>query len=109
LIVPEIQALLGKCRPQYRLLYWTAIFTGLRAGEPRALTVKDLNVDMVGLDLSPAWTKNRKPGFQPLPLHTTYANLFLESGAGVKEAMDLARHSTPDMTRLWPEPLGPQG
>jgi len=161
LTVPEIQALLSKCRPHYRLLYWTAILTGLRAGELRALKVKDLNVDMGGLDLSPGWTKNRKPGFQPLPhelavqlaesvrdkepeapllelpsygnqatvlygdlvrakiprlapggkvdfhsLRTTYVNLVLESGAGVKEAMDLARHSTPDMTRLWPVPVG---
>jgi len=31
-------------------------------------------------------------------LRTTYVNLILESGAGVKEAMDLARHSTPDLT-----------
>lgn len=31
-------------------------------------------------------------------LRTTFVNLVLESGAGIKEAMDLARHSTPDMT-----------
>ena len=31
-------------------------------------------------------------------LRTTYVNLVLESGAGIKEAMDLARHSTPDLT-----------
>ena len=31
-------------------------------------------------------------------LRTTYVNLVLESGASVKEAMDLARHLSPNMT-----------
>ena len=149
LTVPEIQRLLNTCRPHFRPLYELAVLSGLRAGELRSLKVHNLNLKMNGLDLDPAWTKNRKAGFQPLPLdlvkrlaeaaqgkaqtdpllrvpaktarrfnedlqragiakkgpggvldfhalRTTYVNMVLESGAGVKEAMDLARHSTPD-------------
>jgi len=42
--------------------------TGLRANELRNLTVQHLDVQRCGLQLDASWTKNRKPGFQPLPL-----------------------------------------
>ena len=151
LTLSEVHALLNKCRPRFRLLYETAIVSGLRRGELRSLKVADLNVDMGGLNLDAAWTKNRKQGFQPLPpdlvarlaesakgkapadrllicpastsrrfnedlaragimkdgpggradfhdLRVTYDNLILDGGASPKEAMDLMRHSTLDLT-----------
>jgi len=48
-------------------VYETALCSGLRAGELRALRVADLDADGGGLRLSETWTKNRRPGFQPLP------------------------------------------
>ncbi len=147
----EVKALLETCRPEWRLLYETAIFTGLRRKEIASLEVSHLDLDGGGLHLDAAWTKNRRAGFQPLPsgllkrladaaqgrdpsapllhvpnwpaivlrvdlkragipekgpggkvdfhsLRTTYVNLVLDSGASVKEAMDLARHLSPNMT-----------
>jgi len=64
----EIARLVETCAPERRLLHLTAVFSGLRAGELRALRVADLDVARGGLQLSPEWTKNRRPGFQPLPM-----------------------------------------
>lgn len=66
--VEEITQLLEICTPFHRLLLETAFVTGLRANELRNLTVHHLDVQRCGLHLDAAWTKNRKPGFQPLPL-----------------------------------------
>jgi integrase len=63
----EIQQLLKVCGPQRRLLYEVAFCSGLRAGEIRSLTVRHLDTQAAGLQLDSAWTKNRKPAFQPLP------------------------------------------
>lgn len=64
----EIQRLLDVA-PDYRsLLYQVAMCTGLRANELRSLKVRDLNTDMKALNLHAEWTKNRKPGLQPIPL-----------------------------------------
>jgi len=63
----ELKRLLAVVPPDRRLLYEVATCTGLRANELRSLTVDDLDVDNGGLRLDAAWTKNRKPGFQPLP------------------------------------------
>ena len=64
----EIQRLLAVA-PEYRsLLYQVAMCTGLRANELRSLKVRDLNTDMKALNLHAEWTKNRKPGLQPIPL-----------------------------------------
>ena len=65
--VEEITRLLECCAPFHRLLLETAFVTGLRANELRNLTVHHLDVQRCGLHLDAAWTKNRKPGFQPLP------------------------------------------
>ena len=67
LTAEEIRKLLETCAEHRRLLYQTAFCTGLRAGELRSLRIKDLDVERGGLVLDPAWTKNLKPGFQPLP------------------------------------------
>ena len=50
-----------------RLLYETAFVSGLRANELRHLTLTHLDEERGGVLLDPAWTKNRKAGFQPLP------------------------------------------
>ena len=163
----EITALLEVCPSHRRLLYEVAFLTGLRVNELRNLTVGHLDVENSGLRLDAEWTKNRKPGFQPLPAtltnhlqeyagtddaprlyaqaygdnvanaptdpllyvpsHTArtmdqdletagiekygpggkldfqacrvaYINMVIESGVTVKEAQELARHSTPQLT-----------
>ena len=54
--------------PEYlRYTYTLAMLTGLRANELRSLTRAHLDTVNNGLRLEPAWTKNREPGFQPLP------------------------------------------
>ncbi len=63
----EIRRLLESSPPHRRLLYETAFVSGLRAGELRALEVQHLDVRRGGVHLDARWTKNRKPGFQPLP------------------------------------------
>lgn len=63
----EITRLLAVCSPSRRLLYETAICTGLRAGELRALRVANLDIERSGLRLEAAWTKNRQDGFQQIP------------------------------------------
>jgi len=67
LTVDEIRKLLGVAPEHRRLLYETAICTGLRAGELRALTLSHLDPESGGIRLEAAWTKNRQDGFQPLP------------------------------------------
>ncbi len=63
----EIQRLLAVAPPVRRLLLEVAFCTGLRANELRQLQVQHLDTERSGLSLDPAWTKNRKEGFQPLP------------------------------------------
>ena len=63
----EITRLLEVSPPERRLLYETALFSGLRANELRNLTVDHLDAVRGGLRLDAEWTKNRKEAFQPLP------------------------------------------
>jgi integrase len=63
----EIRRLLEACAPHRRLVYQTALLSGLRANELRNLTVEHLDRQDSGLHLDPTWTKNRKAGFQNLP------------------------------------------
>ena len=148
----EVARLLRGCDPARRLLYEVALVAGLRANELRHLTFGHLDATSLGLHLDAAWTKNRKPGFQPPPAslverlvrssagkaktaplfgvnthpgrtpekdlkragiaketpegkvdfaawRTTFATLVVESGANLKEAQTLMRHSTPQLTR----------
>ncbi len=67
LTVDETRRLLEVAPDHLRLLYAVAMVTGLRAGELRSLTREHLDTERGGLRLDPAWTKNRQPGFQPLP------------------------------------------
>ena len=66
LTLVEVHRLLARCHPQHRLLYETALVTGLRANELRQLSLEHLDIDQCGLHLEEAWTKNRQPGWQPL-------------------------------------------
>lgn len=63
----ELHTLLEGCPEHRRMVYEVAFCTGLRANELRSLRVGHLDVKRGGLILDPAWTKNRKEGFQPLP------------------------------------------
>ncbi len=67
LTAEEINGFLGTCTPHLRLLYETAFLSGLRAKELRNLTIVHLDQERSGLHLDAEWTKNRQPGFQPLP------------------------------------------
>jgi integrase len=63
----EINALLKVAPKDRYIIYLVALTTGLRAGEIRALKVKDINQDFCALNLHSKWTKNRKNGKQPIP------------------------------------------
>jgi integrase len=63
----EVTILLNVAPFERAMLYEVALSTGLRANELRNLTLKHLDVERSGLRLDAAWTKNCKPGFQPIP------------------------------------------
>jgi len=63
----EIHALMSVAPEHRQLVYETALCSGLRAKELRSLRTDDLLVGGCGLRLHAEWTKNRKPGLQPLP------------------------------------------
>ena len=67
LTAEEIHDLLEVAPDWRQLLYAVALCTGLRACELRSLTLNHLDAENSGLRLEAGWTKNRKPGFQPLP------------------------------------------
>lgn len=85
LSLDEIHKLLNvkldeKCDAKYRLLYLTALCTGLRRGELFALRVKHLTPS--GLTLDAAWTKGRRGGFQHMP--KWLVAMLIESAKGKK-------------------------
>lgn len=77
----EIRRLLKVAPEHRRILYEVAFCSGLRANELRNLTAAHLDERRCGVYLDGAWTKNRRPGFQPLP-RTLVRRLraFAESG-----------------------------
>ena len=62
----EIHRLLRAAPEIRQVLYEVAMCSGLRANELRPLTAEHLDARRRGIYLDAAWTKNRKPGFQPL-------------------------------------------
>jgi integrase len=77
----EITRLLAACAPHRQLLLETAFLSGLRANELRNVTRNHLDLERGGLHLDATWTKNRKPGFQPLPADLAQRlHAFAESG-----------------------------
>ena len=73
--------------PYHRqILYMLAVLTGLRANELRSLTREHLDIEQQGVWLDDDWTKNRRPGFQPLPKATI--NLLVENfDSGIVQRM----------------------
>ena len=67
LTLKEIRELLHVAPEHRRLLYQTAMLSGLRAGELQSLAIDHLDTELCGLRLDAKWTKNRRKGFQPLP------------------------------------------
>jgi len=67
LVPDEIDKLVTHCLPERRLLYRTAICTGLRANELAHVTPAHLDTFRCGIRLEAAWTKNRQSGFQVAP------------------------------------------
>jgi len=63
----EVKNLFATCAVHRRLLYETAMYSGLRANELRSLTVEDLDAENCRLLLPSDWAKNRTDGFQSLP------------------------------------------
>jgi len=63
----EIRRLMAAAPPDRKLVYGVACATGLRAKELASLTIGHVDFRRGGLVLEAAWTKDRKPGFQPLP------------------------------------------
>ena len=53
----EITRLLAVCPPERRLLYETALFSGLRVNELLHLTLAQLDLERSGLRLEADWTK----------------------------------------------------
>ena len=93
LTADEIERLLQAAPSHRRLLYQTALATGLRATELRHLTLRHLDLERRGVHLHAAWTKNRKNGFQPIPAWLADR---LHAAASSGEAEELyARHYGP--------------
>ncbi len=67
LTIDETWRLLEVVPDYLRYTYILAMLSGLRANELRSLTRAHLDIRNSGLRLEPCWTKNREPGFQPLP------------------------------------------
>jgi integrase len=67
LTIDETYRLWNTIPDYFKPTYVLALLTGLRANELRSLTRAHLDTVNKGLRLEPAWTKNREPGFQPLP------------------------------------------
>ncbi len=165
LTIDETHRLLSEVPDYLKPTYILAMLTGLRANELRSLTRAHLDTINNGLRLEAAWTKNREPGWMPLPpklvkqlatfadsgivpglyqqfartlafpkdpivfvnshpareldgylkaagipkataegrvafhaLRTTFVTFTYEAGATHKEAQELARHKTPNLT-----------
>jgi len=82
----ETRRLLQTAPEHLKLLYVVAMVTGLRAGELRALTREHLDAVRCGVKLDPAWTKNREPGFQPLPKRIVW-QLEAFCGSGIVQSL----------------------
>jgi len=101
----EIKAITDIAPIHRKLLYMTAICSGLRANELRSLSVKDIDPVRGGLLLHAEWTKNRKEGFQPLPRLLIEQLQSFAASEIVKRLYD-ALHSRKDSTATYPnEPL----
>ena len=103
LTAKEIHDLLEVTTDWRQLLYEVALCTGLRVLELRSLTLNHLDVENCGLRLEAGWTKNRKPGFQPLPERLVQHLLeFAKTGFISKRYLRYCRRTMPpDNARLY--------
>jgi integrase len=69
-----------------RLLYATALQSGLRANEFSSLTLAHLDWARQGLRLDAAWTKNRQASFHPLPAQLV-EDLYAFASAGYPQEL----------------------
>ena len=67
LTIEEAALLLAAAPPDRRILYETALLSGLRANECRQLTLRHLDRKNGGIWLVAEWTKGRRDCLQPLP------------------------------------------
>ena len=67
LTIEEAAHLLAVAPPDRRVLYETALLSGLRANETRQLTLRHLDQKNGGIWLVAEWTKGRRDCLQPLP------------------------------------------
>ena len=67
LTIEEVAQLLATAPPDRRILYETALLSGLRANETRQLTMSHLDRKNGGIWLVAEWTKGRRDCLQPLP------------------------------------------
>ncbi|MCY4515435.1 MAG: tyrosine-type recombinase/integrase, partial [Candidatus Tectomicrobia bacterium] len=67
LTIEEAAMLLAAAPPDRRVLYETALLSGLRANETRQLTLRHLDQKNGGIWLVAEWTKGRRDCLQPLP------------------------------------------
>ncbi len=63
----EVGRLLAVAPPHRRLLYETALVTGLRANELRSLRLHHIDLKRGGLRIEAETTKSKRPAFQPVP------------------------------------------
>jgi len=91
----DIRKVLRVAPEHRRILYEVAFTTGLRAGELRALTPESIDTERGALILDPAWTKNRKPGLQPIP-HALVGKLVAFGEAGTAKALYERHHGRKD-------------
>ena len=81
----ELRNLISVAPPYRKLLYLTAVCTGLRANEIRSLQEEHLSIERCDLVLDDNWTKNRQPGRQPIPMElTSDLARFLKNGEAKK-------------------------
>jgi len=102
LTAAELGLLLRVSPDYHRLLYTTAVVTGLRANELRSLTIHHLDRRRGALLLDADWTKNRKPGIQQLP-PWLMRELAESADSGVAEALYAKFYRTKNASEQPPE------
>ena len=85
-----------------QLLYETAFVSGLRRNELAQLTPAHVNLENEALRLDPNWTKNRKPGLQPVP-RSLLERLLAFAAAGFPDKIYRATYARSQSINLPPK------
>jgi len=85
-----------------QLLYETAFVSGLRRNELAQLTPAHVNLENEALRLDPNWTKNRKPGLQPVP-RSLLERLLAFAAAGFPDKIYRATYARSQSMNLPPK------